>query len=282
MNRQQLIELIRRKQSFLCIGLDSDLAKIPHHLLHMDDPLFEFNRQIIDATHDVAIAYKPNLAFYESLGSRGWRSLERTTEYLLKTIRNDIFTIADAKRGDIGNTSGQYAKAFLAEPPDGLGFDAITVAPYMGRDSVIPFLAYRDKWVILLTLTSNPGADDFETQPMHDSHLLYERVLQVSQQWGDAENMMYVVGATRPELLGAIRERVPGHFLLVPGVGAQGGNLQQVCRYGITSSCGLIVNSSREVIYASNGVDFAKAARERALSMQQQMHKELQHVGLVC
>lgn len=280
MNRQQLTDLIRRKQSFLCIGLDSDLAKIPRHLLHVDDPLFEFNRQIIDATHDLAIAYKPNLAFYESLGSRGWRSLERTIEYL-KAFGNDLFTIADAKRGDIGNTSGQYAKAFLAEPPDGFGFDALTVAPYMGSDSVIPFLAYRDKWVILLALTSNPGADDFETQPMHDSRLLYERILQVSQQWGDAENMMYVVGATRPELLGAVRKLVPDHFLLVPGVGAQGGNLHEVCRYGITSHCGLIINSSREIIYASAEKDFAKAARERALSMQQQMHKELQRVGLV-
>ncbi|NCA85717.1 MAG: orotidine-5'-phosphate decarboxylase [Clostridia bacterium] len=280
MNRQQLTNLIRRKQSFLCIGLDSDLAKIPRHLLHVDDPLFEFNRQIIDATHDLAVAYKPNLAFYESLGSRGWHSLERTIEYL-KTFGNDLFTIADAKRGDIGNTSGQYAKAFLAEPPDGLGFDALTVAPYMGSDSVIPFLAYRDKWVILLALTSNPGADDFETQPMHDSRLLYERILQVSQQWGDAENMMYVVGATRPELLGAVRKLVPDHFLLVPGVGAQGGNLHEVCRYGITSHCGLIINSSREIIYASAEKDFAKAARERALSMQQQMHMELRHMGLV-
>ncbi len=280
MNRQQLIDLIRCKQSFLCIGLDSDLAKIPHHLLSTDDPLFEFNRQIIDATHDLAVAYKPNLAFYESQGSRGWRSLERTMEYLQPHGEN-IFTIADAKRGDIGNTSGQYARAFLAAPPDGFGFDAITVAPYMGSDSVIPFFAYRNKWVILLALTSNPGADDFETQPMRDGRPLYERVLEISQQWGDAENMMYVVGATRAELLGEVRKLVPAHFLLVPGVGAQGGNLHEVCRHGITADCGLIINSSREIIYASAGEDFAIAARKRALSLQLQMQKELERVGLV-
>ena len=280
MNRQQLIDLIRRKQSFLCIGLDSDLAKIPRHLLSADDPLFEFNRQIIDATHDLAVAYKPNLAFYESQGSRGWRSLERTMEYLT-TYGESIFTIADAKRGDIGNTSGQYARAFLDTPPDGLGFDAITVAPYMGSDSVTPFLAYRNKWVILLALTSNPGADDFETQPMQNGRPLYEQVLQVSQRWGDAENMMFVVGATRAELLGEVRKLVPAHFLLVPGVGAQGGNLQEVCRHGITADCGLIINSSREIIYASGGEDFANAARQRALSLQLQMQKELERVGLI-
>jgi orotidine-5'-phosphate decarboxylase len=280
MNRQQLTDLIRRKQSFLCIGLDSDLAKIPRHLLSADDPLFEFNRQIIDATHDLAVAYKPNLAFYESQGSRGWRSLERTMEYLA-TYGENIFTIADAKRGDIGNTSGQYARAFLAAPPDGLGFDAITVAPYMGSDSVIPFLAYRNKWVILLALTSNPGAFDFEMQAMLDGHPLYERVLEMSQRWGDAENMMYVVGATRAELLGEVRKLVPAHFLLVPGVGAQGGNLQEVCRHGITADCGLIINSSREIIYASGGEDFANAARQRALLLQLQMQKELERVGLI-
>ncbi|HZK08128.1 MAG TPA: orotidine-5'-phosphate decarboxylase [Bacteroidales bacterium] len=280
MNRQQLIDLIRQKQSFLCIGLDSNLDKIPRHLLSTDDPIFEFNRQIIDATHDLAIAYKPNLAFYESQGSRGWRSLERTIEYLA-TLGDNIFTIADAKRGDIGNTSGQYARAFLAAPPEGLGFDAITVAPYMGSDSVVPFLSYHDKWVILLALTSNPGADDLETQPMHDGRPLYEHVLRVSQQWGDAENMMYVAGATRPELLGSVRKLVPRHFLLVPGVGAQGGSLQEVCRYGLTSDCGLIINSSREIIFASGVEDFAKAARERALTLRQQMHKELERVGLI-
>jgi orotidine-5'-phosphate decarboxylase len=280
MNRQQLIELIRHKQSFLCVGLDSDLAKIPRHLLSADDPIFEFNRQIIDATHDVAVAYKPNLAFYESLGSHGWRSLERTVEYL-STLGESIFTIADAKRGDIGNTSGQYAKAFLAPPPEGLGFDAITVAPYMGSDSVTPFLSYPGKWVVLLALTSNPGADDFETQPLHDGRPLFEQVLQVSQQWGNASNMMYVAGATRPELLDSVRKLVADHFLLVPGVGAQGGNLQEVCRHGLTSDCGLIINSSREIIYASGGEDFANAAHQRALALQQQMHKELKRVGLV-
>lgn len=280
MNRQQLIDLIRHKQSILCIGLDSDLSKIPHHLLTADDPIFEFNRQIIDATHDVAIAYKPNVAFYESQGSRGWRSLERTAEYLA-TLGDNIFTIADAKRGDIGNTSGQYAKAFLAAPPDGLGFDAITVAPYMGSDSVVPFLSFQDKWVILLALTSNSGADDLETQLMHDGRPFYEQVLHVSQQWGDAENMMYVVGATRPELLGSVRKLVPHHFLLVPGVGAQGGSLQEVCRHGLTPDGGLIINSSREIIFASAGMDFAKAVRQGALALQQEMKKELERVGLI-
>ncbi|MCK9268870.1 MAG: orotidine-5'-phosphate decarboxylase [Bacteroidales bacterium] len=280
MNRQQLLDLIRHKQSILCIGLDSDLRKIPHHLLTADDPIFEFNRQIIDATHHLAIAYKPNVAFYESQGSRGWRSLERTIEYLA-TLGDNIFTIADAKRGDIGNTSGQYARAFLAAPPDGLGFDAITVAPYMGSDSVVPFLSYHDKWVILLALTSNSGADDFETQLMHDGRPLYEQVLRVSQQWGDAENMMYVVGATRPELLGLVRKLVPDHFLLVPGVGAQGGSLQEVCRHGLTPECGLIINSSREIIFASAGMDFAKAARQRALTLHQQMQQELDRVGAI-
>ncbi len=264
MTRTQLFENIKIKKSFLCIGLDTDIKKIPRHLHRSSDPVFEFNKQIIDATHDLCIAYKPNTAFYESLGSAGWEALEKTADYLNKF--KDIFSIADAKRGDIGNTSSMYAQAFFGA----MDFNALTVAPYMGEDSVTPFLQYEGKWVILLVLTSNKGAGDFQTE-----HELYKTVLKRSQQWGNADNMMYVVGATRAEMLADIRKIAPDHFLLVPGVGAQGGSLQEVAQYGMNSTCGLIVNSSRNIIYASDKNDFAKQARNEALKMQQEMEKLL-------
>lgn len=260
MTRQELYENIRRKKSFLCIGLDTDLKKIPKHLHKSSDPIFEFNKQIIDATHDLCVAYKPNIAFYESIGSAGWESLEKTADYL-KNFK-DIFTIADAKRGDIGNTSSMYAQAFFGS----MDFDSITVAPYMGEDSVTPFLQYEGKWVILLALTSNKGANDFQTE-----NELYKTVLKKSQQWGNADNMMYVVGATRAEMLSDVRKIVPDHFLLVPGVGAQGGSLQEVAKYGMNKQCGLLVNSSRNIIYASADENFATKAREEAMKMQKEM-----------
>ena len=271
MTRTELYENIKRKKSFLCIGLDTDLKKIPKHLHKSSDPIFEFNKQIIDATHDLCIAYKPNTAFYESIGSAGWEALEKTADYL-KNFK-DIFTIADAKRGDIGNTSGMYAQAFFGA----MAFDAITVAPYMGEDSVAPFLQYEGKWVILLALTSNKGASDFQTTPFSHGRgvggeaKLFEEVLKVSQQWGDADNMMYVVGATRAEMLTEVRKIAPEHFLLVPGVGAQGGSLQEVAKYGMNKQCGLLVNSSRNIIYASDKEDFAQKAREEAMKMQKEM-----------
>lgn len=274
MTRQELYENIKRKQSFLCIGLDADLKKIPRHLHSSSDPIFEFNKQIIDATHDLCVAYKPNIAFYESIGSAGWEALEKTADYLKKF--KDIFTIADAKRGDIGNTSGMYAQAFFGS----MDFDAITVAPYMGEDSVTPFLEYQGKWVILLALTSNKGANDFQISPLRPSpegeglgERLFERVLKTSQQWGNADNMMYVVGATRAEMLADVRKIVPDHFLLVPGVGAQGGSLQEVAKYGMNKQCGLLVNSSRNIIYASDKKDFASKAREEAMRMQKEMEE---------
>jgi orotidine-5'-phosphate decarboxylase len=269
MTKNELISLIRNKKSFLCIGLDTDLSKIPQHLLSHEDPAFEFNKQVIDATHDLAAAYKPNLAFYECNGIKGWQSLTRTIQYLKKF---DIFTIADAKRGDIGNTSTQYAGAFFNPSQSGLDFDAVTVAPYMGEDSVKPFLGFPGKWVILLALTSNKGADDFQLIHDQDSgKKLFEDVLVKSQKWGDSGSMMYVVGATRAEMLADVRKFVPDHFLLVPGVGAQGGSLQEVAKYGLTKDCGLLVNSSRNIIYASSGTDFAEKAREEAMRMQLEM-----------
>ena len=267
MLRSELISLIQKKRSFLCIGLDTDLSKIPQHLLKAEDPAFEFNKQIIDATHDIAVAYKPNLAFYECNGVKGWQSLTKTIQYLKKF---NVFTIADAKRGDIGNTSTQYAKAFFNHEQSGLDFDAVTVAPYMGEDSVKPFLEFAGKWVILLALTSNKGAEDFQFFSS-DGIKLFEEVLSRSKNWGSNENMMFVVGATKAEMLSSIRKIVPDHFLLVPGIGAQGGSLQEVAKYGLTKDCGLLVNSSRNIIYASKGTDFAEKSREEALKVQREM-----------
>lgn len=265
MTRQELISIIRKKRSFLCVGLDTEINKIPPHLFREEDPVFEFNRQIIDATIDFAVAYKPNLAFYESSGIKGWISLEKTISYL-HMKKDRVFLIADAKRGDIGNTSKQYAKAFF----DILDVDAITVAPYMGSDSVQPFLTYQGKWIILLALTSNKGASDFQYLKTGDSYL-FEEVLHTSSQWGTPENMMYVVGATQAQQLGTIRKIIPDHFLLVPGVGAQGGSLQEVARYGMTKDIGLLINASRSIIFASSGEDFADKAREEALKIQKEM-----------
>lgn len=275
MNRDELINLIRKKKSFLCIGLDTDLSKIPKHLLSDDDPIFAFNKAIIDATIDLAIAYKPNFAFYECYGNKGWESLTKTIQYINSVYPGQVFTIADAKRGDIGNTSQQYARAVFDPVSSGLDFDGVTVAPYMGEDSVKPFLSYPGKWIIVLALTSNKGADDF--QFFSDGRVkLFEQVLLQSQSWGTPENMMYVVGATKAEMLTNVRRIVPDHFLLVPGVGAQGGSLQEVAKYGLTKDCGLIVNSSRNIIYASNGLDFTDKARAEALKMQIEMQKILE------
>ncbi len=265
MTTQQLFAEIFRKKSFLCIGLDVHLDKIPPHLLTTEDPIFEFNKAIIDATHDLAVAYKPNTAFYEAYGLKGWHSLEKTINYLNQK-HPEIFTIADAKRGDIGNTSAMYAKAFLED----LAFDAVTVAPYMGKDSVEPFLAVKDKFTILLALTSNEGAFDFQTQKTIDGEL-YKTVLKTSKTWANSDNLMYVIGATKAEYFAEIRKIVPHSFLLVPGVGAQGGSLAEVCRYGMNDTVGLLVNSSRGIIYASNGGDFAEKARTEALTLQDEM-----------
>jgi orotidine-5'-phosphate decarboxylase len=272
MTRQELIYQIKKKKSFLCIGLDTDIRKIPTHLLDLEDPVFEFNKQIIDATKDLCVAYKPNIAFYESLGVSGWNSLQKTLDY----IPNDIFTIADAKRGDIGNTSSMYAKAFF----ENLSFDSVTVAPYMGSDSVTPFLEFEDKWAIVLALTSNKGGLDFQKIEDENGMRLFEQVLETSKQWGSDENMMYVVGATRTEELLEIRAIVPNHFLLVPGVGAQGGSLKDVAKYGLNSDCGLLVNSSRGIIYAGNDVDFAQKAKVQAKKLQQEMAVILSEAGL--
>ena len=260
-----LISEIQKKQSFLCIGLDVDLEKIPNHLLKDEDPIFEFNKAIIDATHHLAVAYKPNTAFYEAYGIKGWKSLEKTINYLNQNYP-EIFTIADAKRGDIGNTSKSYAKAFFED----LGFDSVTVAPYMGKDSVEPFLSFNDKFTILLALTSNKGAFDFQTQKIGDTEV-YKTVLETSKSWNNSKNLMYVVGATKAEYFREIRKIVPDSFLLVPGVGAQGGNLQDVCKYGMNKEVGLLINSSRGIIYASNQADFAEAATIEAENLQQQM-----------
>jgi orotidine-5'-phosphate decarboxylase len=265
MNYHGLFEKIVKKRSFLCIGLDSEIEKIPSFLLKEKDPIFEFNKRIIDATHSYTVAYKPNVAFYECHGASGWNSLDATANYI-KTNYPDIFLIADAKRGDIGNTSKMYAKAFLENMP----FDAITVAPYMGEDSVTPFLSYKDKWVVLLALTSNKGADNFQYHN-EDGIKLFELVLSMSQKWGSTDNMMYVVGATRAEKLKDIRKLVPEHFLLVPGVGAQGGSLADVAKYGMNSHCGLLVNSSRAIIFADNSENFDKIAAEKAKEMQTEM-----------
>lgn len=267
MDADALFRSILTKRSFLCIGLDTDIRKVPEHLLKKEDPVFEFNKAIIEATHDLCVAYKPNLAFYESMGSAGIKSLEKT----LEIIPDSLFTIADAKRGDIGNTSQMYADAYL----EGMGFDSITVAPYMGHDSVKPFLR-EGKWVILLALTSNPGSQDFQVLEVGDQ-MLYQKVLETSKQWADEHQLMYVIGATHPSSFIDIRKIIPNHFLLVPGVGAQGGDLQAVAENGMNERCGLLVNSSRGIIYASQAEDFAEAARIQALKLQQAMAEILEN-----
>jgi orotidine-5'-phosphate decarboxylase len=301
MTKQQLFEQITHKNSYLCVGLDTDIKKIPSHLLKEKDPIFEFNRQIIDATAEFAVAYKPNIAFYEALGAKGWESLQRTIEYIPK----ECFTIADAKRGDIGNTSGLYARTFFDKSSSGLDFDSVTVAPYMGSDSVMPFLEFEGKWVILLALTSNSGGDDFQNLQVYNTqssvhslqssvhntqssvhntqslvqypgNSLYEHVILTSQKWAGSERMMYVVGATKTDKLLKIRELAPNHFLLVPGVGAQGGSLEEVSKYGMNKECGLLVNSSRAIIYASSNEDFAQVAANEAKKVQKEMEKYLQ------
>jgi len=277
MTKQELFENIQRKKSFLCIGLDTDVTKIPEHLFNVtEDPIFEFNKAIIDATADLCVAYKPNLAFYESLGSEGLEVLERTVEYIRENYP-DQFIIADAKRGDIGNTSALYARTFFGN----MDFDAVTVAPYMGEDSVTPFLSYEGKWVTLLALTSNKGALDFQLMRDAEGEFLFEKVLKTSLQWGTDENMMYVVGATKAEMLTDIRAIVPEHFLLVPGVGAQGGSLAEVAKYGLNSSCGLLVNSSRQIIYAGSDENYVAAAREEALRVQLEMQEILETAELI-
>ena len=275
MNHAGLFENISRKHSFLCVGLDSEIEKIPSFLLKEKDPILEFNKRIIDATYKYSVAYKPNVAFYECYGPKGWKSLEATAKYI-KEKYPDILVIADAKRGDIGNTSKMYAKTFLENMP----FDAITVAPYMGEDSVTPFLTYNDKWVVLLALTSNKGADDFQYHN-DDGIKLFERVLSVSQKWGTINNMMYVVGATRAEMLKDIRKLVPDHFLLVPGIGAQGGSLAEVAKYGMNSTCGLLVNSSRGIIFADDTENFDRVAGEKAKEIQMEMEKSLSERNLI-
>lgn len=269
MNRKELIELIYRKKSFLCVGLDSDITKLPECVLDKEDPIFEFNKAIIDATLPYTVAYKPNLAFYESQGIKGLISLKKTMDYL-QQFSNECFTIADAKRGDIGNTSQQYAKAFLS-PESDFGFDSMTIAPYMGEDSVQPFTVYKGKWVILLALTSNKGANDFQFTTDKENNRLFESVLTKAQQWGTPDNLMFVCGATQATMFERIRELAPEHFLLVPGVGAQGGSLAEVCKYGLTKDCGLLVNSSRGIIFADKTQDFAKVAAEKAKELQEEM-----------
>lgn len=269
MNRKELTELIYRKKSFLCVGLDSDITKLPECVLDKEDPIFEFNKAIIDATLPYTVAYKPNLAFYESQGIKGLISLKKTMDYL-QQFSNECFTIADAKRGDIGNTSQQYAKAFLS-PESDFGFDSMTIAPYMGEDSVQPFTVYEGKWVILLALTSNKGANDFQFTTDKENNRLFESVLTKAQQWGTPDNLMFVCGATQATMFERIRELAPEHFLLVPGVGAQGGSLAEVCKYGLTKDCRLLVNSSRGIIFADKTQDFAKVAAEKAKELQEEM-----------
>jgi orotidine-5'-phosphate decarboxylase len=273
MDKQQLFENIKRKQSFLCVGLDTDIKKIPEHLLKEEDPIFAFNKAIIDATADLCIAFKPNLAFYESMGVKGWIAFEKTIRYI-KENYPDQFIIADAKRGDIGNTSEMYARSFFDE----LNIDSVTIAPYMGEDSVKPFLIYPEKWVILLALTSNKGSQDFQLTVDSNGERLFEKVLKKSQEWANDEQMMYVVGATQGEMFTEIRKYAPNHFLLVPGVGAQGGSLEEVCKYGMNNMCGLIVNSSRAIIYADKTELFAEAARKAAKEVQEQMAIELKRL----
>ena len=271
MDREKLVRSIQQKKSFLCIGLDTDLDKIPPHLLDCSDPIYEFNKAIVEATHDLCVAYKPNIAFYEAMGPQGWVSLEKTMEI----IPAELFTIADAKRGDIGNSSRYYAKTFFER----YGFDSVTLSPYMGEDSIAPFLEYKDKWVILLAITSNKGSRDFQLfsgkENGPEGHMLYQEVLKRSSSWGNEGNTMYVVGATKPEYFDSIRSLVPNHFLLVPGVGAQGGSLEELVEQGMNKDCGLLVNASRSIIYASNGKDFAEKAREAALELKGEMEKHL-------
>ena len=296
MTRKQLFENIKKKKSFLCVGLDTDITKLPKHLLKTDDPIYEFNKKIIEATKDLCVSYKLNTAFYESIGAKGWLSMERTANYI-DIYCKDIFTIADAKRGDIGNTSKMYARAFF----DLMNFDAITIAPYMGEDSVMPFMDHKGKWVILLALTSNKGSEDFQSTLMvppafqnrrgdymrqlaklgtsNESisrGMMFEQVIKTSKNWGTADNMMYVVGATKAEMLGEIRKLIPDSFLLVPGVGAQGGSLEDVAKFGMNKNCGLLVNSSRQIIFASSGEDFAEKARAEALKVQREMEDLLE------
>ncbi len=270
MNKNRLIEHIKQKESYLCIGLDTDITKIPKHLSGYEDPAYEFNKQIIDATHDLCVAYKLNLAFYESNGCQGWKSLEKTQQYLSEYYPQ-IFEIADAKRGDIGNTSTQYAKAFFER----MDFDAITVIPYMGSDSIKPFLEFAGKWTIILGLTSNEGAFDFQTLSVKDEKL-FEIVLKKASGWGTEQNTMFVIGATKAEELSSVRKIIPNHFLLIPGVGAQGGSLEEVSQFGMNTECGILVNNSRQIIYASNGEDFAEKAREEAQKIQHEMSKYLE------
>lgn len=277
MTRSEIIHQIKLKKSFLCVGLDTDINKIPSFLLDYEDPVFEFNKRIIEATEDFCVAYKPNIAFYESRGIKGWESLMKTWEILPK----DCFSIADAKRGDIGNTAAMYAQAFFDQEKSGLGFDSITVAPYMGRDSVSPFFEFEGKWAIVLAVTSNEGGLDFQTIEDEEGSMLYERVIDKVNSWGNPENLMYVVGATRGEAFSIVRKHAPDHFLLVPGVGAQGGDLSEVCKYGITKDCGLLVNATRSIIYASNESDFAEAARAEALRLQKEMEVELLKAGII-
>lgn len=278
MTKQELFENIQRKKSFLCVGLDTDVNKIPEFMFdQFDDPIFEFNKAIIDSTADLCVAYKPNLAFYESLGLSGWEVLERTVDYIRENYP-DQFIIADAKRGDIGNTSAMYARTFFGN----MNFDSVTVAPYMGEDSVTPFLTYEGKWVTLLALTSNKGAYDFQfMKDAETGERLFEKVLKTSLQWGTDENMMYVVGATKAEMLTDIRAIIPEHFLLVPGVGAQGGSLEEVAKYGLNSTCGLLVNSSRQIIYASSDADYAVEARKEAEKVQTEMEFLLKQAELI-
>lgn len=271
MTRAELIQQIKEKKSFLCVGLDTDITKIPEHLLAEEDPIFAFNKAIIEATEDLCVAYKPNIAFYESYGITGWTALQKTWEIL----PTNCFSIADAKRGDIGNTSKMYAQAFFDQTLSGMSFDSITIAPYMGKDSVTPFLEFEGKWAIVLALTSNEGSKDFQNFSNTHDKQLFEEVIDKVNTWGTPENIMYVVGATRGEAFTKIREHAPEHFLLVPGVGAQGGSLADVCKYGMNRDCGLLVNSTRGIIYASNGKDFAEKAREEAFRLQQEMEREL-------
>jgi len=276
MNYEQLFQLIRKKRSFLCIGLDTDIKKIPEYLKEDSDPCFAFNKEIIDATLPYTAAYKPNLAFYEAQGTAGWESLKKTLNYL-RSQSNDVFIIADAKRGDIGNTSGMYARAFFDE----LDVDAVTLSPYMGKDTVSPFLEYKDRWSVLLALTSNPSAADFQYFEDGKGQKLFEKVIETSKTWGTNDQLMYVVGATRAEALKDIREIIPNHFLLVPGVGAQGGSLSEVAKYGMNDHCGLLVNSSRGILYASSGFNFAEKAGEKAKEIQQEMETLLHDGGLI-